>query len=263
MYIGMDLHKNHIQVAAIDKKGQLLYNSKIDNNKESLEKFFGNTDRGAKVVMVSSSVWCDTYHSMESIGFNTILSNPIKTKAIASARIKTDRIDAKVLAELLRADLIPACYIPPKEIMQLRQLVRHREFLVRQRTKAGVCHSDVHFKSGEWQEYLPAKLPVTIGHEMAGTIDRLGPNTRDVQKGDAVAVFGGWACGFCRHCKSGNEQLCDRPTFPGLSQYDGGYAEYVLVPSYKFLVNAGNLDPKRDSSSYRCRPYPIPGCKKS
>lgn len=109
---------------------------------------------------------------------------------------------------------------------------------------AGVCHSDVHFKDGEWQEYLPAELPLTIGHEIAGTVEQTGPLVNDIQKGDVVAVFGGWGCSFCKYCKSGDEQLCIRPTFPGLSRYGGGFAEYVLVPSYKFLINAGNLDPK-------------------
>lgn len=109
---------------------------------------------------------------------------------------------------------------------------------------AGVCHSDVHFASGEWKEYLPAKLPITIGDETAGTVADLGPSAKEFEKGDTVAVFGGWGCGFCKYCKSGNEQLCTRPTFPGLSQYNGGYAEYILVPSYKFLINADGLDPK-------------------
>jgi transposase len=134
MYIGMDLHKNYIQVAAVDKDGQLLYNSKIDNNHDQISDFFKDIRAdNTRVVMESSSVWYDTYRYL-SEKFDVVLSNPTKTKAIASAKIKTDKIDARTLADLLRADLIPACYIPSMEIMQLRQIVRHREFLVRQRT---------------------------------------------------------------------------------------------------------------------------------
>lgn len=59
---------------------------------------------------------------------------------------------------------------------------------------AGVCHSDVHFANGEWQKQLPTKLPITIGHETAGILEQAGPLARDVQKGDVVAVFGGWGC---------------------------------------------------------------------
>jgi transposase len=91
MYIGMDLHKNYLPVAVIDKDGNLLCNSKINNDKESIDGFLDCMDRNAKVVMESSSVWYDTYCRMEEKGFDAILSNPVKTKATASAKIKTDK----------------------------------------------------------------------------------------------------------------------------------------------------------------------------
>lgn len=134
MYIGMDLHKSYIQIAAIDTDGGLLYNHKIDNDTDSISKFLDGINTDAKIVIESSSVWYDVFCQLEARGFDVVLSNPLKTKAIASAKIKTDKIDARVLAELLRAGLVPACYIPPRETMQLRQLVRHREFLVKDRT---------------------------------------------------------------------------------------------------------------------------------
>ena len=51
-------------------------------------------------------------------------------------------------------------------------------------------------------------------------------------------------CGICNACKGGDEQLCSIPRWPGLSQNDGGYAEYIHVPSYRFLVKVDGLDPK-------------------
>jgi len=62
------------------------------------------------------------------------LANPLKTKAIASARIKSDKVDARILAHLLRTDLIPECYVPPKEMREIRSLVRHRLSIVKLRT---------------------------------------------------------------------------------------------------------------------------------
>lgn len=62
-------------------------------------------------------------------GFDIILSNPIKTKAIASAKIKTDKIDAKILADLLKGGYVAQCYIPDRRTMDLRELVRHRDSL--------------------------------------------------------------------------------------------------------------------------------------
>ena len=109
---------------------------------------------------------------------------------------------------------------------------------------AGVCHSDIHFMKGEWKDVLPVKLPLTVGHETAGYVEEMGESVQGFSKGDAVVVFGGWGCGICQACKGGDEQLCSMPRWPGLSQNDGGYAEYIHVPSYRFLVKADGLDPK-------------------
>ena len=57
-----------------------------------------------------------------------------------------------------------------------------------------------------------------------------------MNEGDLVAVFGGWGCGICKFCKSIDEQVCNFPRWPGLSAYDGGYSEYIMVPSYRFLI---------------------------
>jgi transposase len=86
--------------------------------------------------MESSSVWYNIYHHLsEERKLDVVLSNPIKTKAIASAKIKTDKLDAIKLADLLRGGYIAECYVPNRRIMDLRELVRHRAALVRMRTK--------------------------------------------------------------------------------------------------------------------------------
>ena len=109
---------------------------------------------------------------------------------------------------------------------------------------AGVCHSDIHFMKGEWEKTLDVKLPLTVGHETAGYVEDMGESVQGFSKGDPVAIFGGWGCGICQSCKGGDEQLCFSPRWPGLSRFDGGYAEYIHVPSYRFLVKADGLDPK-------------------
>jgi alcohol dehydrogenase, propanol-preferring len=105
---------------------------------------------------------------------------------------------------------------------------------------AGLCHSDLHLIDGEWKEVLPLKLPMTPGHEVAGWIEDMGESVPDsalMNKGDLVAIFGGWGCGICKYCKNGDEQLCNFPRWPGLSAYDGGYSEYIMIPSYRFLIS--------------------------
>jgi len=105
---------------------------------------------------------------------------------------------------------------------------------------AGLCHSDLHLINGDWKEIIPIKLPIAPGHEVAGWVEELGNSVPKgiFDIGDLVAVFGGWGCGICFYCKNGDEQLCINPTWPGLSSsHDGGYSEYILVPSYRFLIN--------------------------
>jgi transposase len=138
MFVGMDLHKNYLQIALMDKKGKVLRNSRIDNNLKHITRFFESINSSEKplVVMESSSVWYNIYHHLsEERKLDVVLSNPIKTRAIASAKIKTDKLDAVKLADLLRGGYIAECYVPDRRIMDLRELVRHRAALVRMRTK--------------------------------------------------------------------------------------------------------------------------------
>lgn len=102
----------------------------------------------------------------------------------------------------------------------------------------GLCHSDLHLINGDWRDSIPLNLPVTPGHEIAGWVEEIGNAVpKDfIQKGDMVAVFGGWGCGVCIYCKQGDEQSCPIAKWPGISK-DGGFSEYLLVDSYRFLIN--------------------------
>lgn len=137
MFVGMDVHKNYLQVAVLTEKGEVLSNSRIDNNPIRVNKFFDSLHPGSntKVVMESSGMWYNIYESLTKRQLDVRLSNPAKTRAIASAKIKTDKLDAIKLADLLRGGYIAECYVPNRRIMDLRELVRHRAALVRMRTK--------------------------------------------------------------------------------------------------------------------------------
>lgn len=106
---------------------------------------------------------------------------------------------------------------------------------------AGLCHSDLHVVDSAGR--LPFSLPFTLGHEVAGTVAGVGAGVSPDWLDEPVAVHGVWSCGQCRRCAVGRESSCLRLTGPvggGLGR-DGGLAEFMLVPSERFLVKARGL----------------------
>jgi alcohol dehydrogenase, propanol-preferring len=112
---------------------------------------------------------------------------------------------------------------------------------------SGVCHSDIHLWEGGYQgpegTFLKTtdrgvKYPLTPGHEIAGVIDSLGEQAEGFSKNEKVLVYPWIGEGLCPACRVGEENLCDKPRSLGIYT-DGGYSEYVLVPSYKYLVKIG------------------------
>jgi alcohol dehydrogenase, propanol-preferring len=100
------------------------------------------------------------------------------------------------------------------------------DILVRVRC-CGVCHTDLHAVEGELPE---TKFPLIPGHEVVGTVERAGERAGRFKPGDRVgAAWLRWACGECRFCRSGRENLCETARFNGYHA-DGGYAEYMAVP---------------------------------
>jgi propanol-preferring alcohol dehydrogenase len=105
---------------------------------------------------------------------------------------------------------------------------------------AGVCHSDLHVLDGMFDGFV--RFPVTMGHEIAGRVAALGRDARGVEIGEPVVVMVGWGCGHCEWCVSGHEQLCLTGDEAGAT-VDGGFAEYVLVPHRRHVVQLGALEP--------------------
>jgi propanol-preferring alcohol dehydrogenase len=108
---------------------------------------------------------------------------------------------------------------------------------------AGVCHSDLHVM----EEDFGFKPPFTLGHENAGWVAELGTGATGFKEGEAVAVYGPWGCGRCHACQLSKENYCENWAelggFGGGLGFDGGMAEYMLVPAARLLVSLGNLSP--------------------
>ena len=115
-------------------EGEIEKQIEISTDQDEVRKFFEKY-REAKVAVESTMNWIPFYENLESLGCKVVLSNPLQTKAIASARIKNDKVDSKVLADLLRTNLLPTSYIQPREIRDLKELVRQRAHFVGLRTK--------------------------------------------------------------------------------------------------------------------------------
>jgi NAD+-dependent secondary alcohol dehydrogenase Adh1 len=92
---------------------------------------------------------------------------------------------------------------------------------------AGVCRTDLHILEGQWAEVQSPDLPYVIGHENAGWVHEVGAGVTNVAVGDTVILHPQPSCGLCRACRAGKDMQCRNAFFPGLSNNDGGMAEYL------------------------------------
>jgi len=132
--MGIDHHKRYSQVAVMDEKGEICVNSRFKNEKKSFESLQQHFNVPFKATLEAGNNWGKMYDLLEEIGIDTEVAHPLKVRAIADAKIKTDSIDAPTLAHLLRANLIPKIHVPTKEVREQKNLLRYRLWLVRIRT---------------------------------------------------------------------------------------------------------------------------------
>ena len=134
-YVGVDIGKKKCRAAIMNSEGKIVKELDFFNNSDGIASLTLLLSMDDKVVMESTGpYWLDLYNQLDELHIPVVLANPLKTKAIASARIKSDKVDARILAHLLRTDLIPECYVPPKEMREIRSSVRHRLSIVKLRT---------------------------------------------------------------------------------------------------------------------------------
>jgi transposase len=134
VYVGIDVHRKRSQVAVIDQDGAVLANRNVPNGVQPILGVIGGLPAGTPAAFEAAFGWGWLVELLEGYGFDPHLVHPLQCKAIASARLKNDKVDAAILAQLLRADLLPEAWIAPPAVRQLRALLRHRAQLVRLRT---------------------------------------------------------------------------------------------------------------------------------
>jgi transposase len=134
-YLGLDLHKNNTYAVLIDQSGDVIDQRQFSNQETSkyLEEV---VPRETYAVLEATRNWPFMYDLLNDHVDRVELAHPKDLKAISSAAVKTDQIDARVLAQLARLNYLPTAYAAPPETRDLRLYVRHREILVQKRTQS-------------------------------------------------------------------------------------------------------------------------------
>jgi transposase len=131
IYVGMDIHKNYSSVAVIDEEGDLVDRRRVNHRyREELTGYFNQFPSRTQVVMEATCGWSWLSELLQDLGLEVKLANPSKVRIIAESQIKTDKVDALALAQLLRTNFLPESYLAPKEQREARDLLRYRISLV-------------------------------------------------------------------------------------------------------------------------------------
>ena len=134
LYTGLDFHRSFTYATTMDEKGVILAQKKLPSNGEIVDFLKGFED-SMEVAIESTPSWYWLYDSLEYEGFDVKLSHPLRTKAIAYAKVKTDKVDSATLAHLLRSNLLPLSYVPERQVRLSRELLRYRASLVNIQTR--------------------------------------------------------------------------------------------------------------------------------
>lgn len=121
-------------------------------------------------------------------------------------------------------------FIGAKQPLEMQDIpipeIGGRDILIKVKA-AGICHSDAHYRAG----ISPVRpVPLTLGHEIAGIVEKIGAQVTNVKVGERVCLHYNITCGDCYHCSTGNDQFCEKVLMLG-HYTNGGYAEYIAVPS--------------------------------
>lgn len=134
-YVGLDVHKRVVEACLVDPAGQVVHRQRFALNRRTLELFAAKILRPGDQVALEATTNCwAVADALRPHVARVVVSNPMATKAIAQAKVKTDKVDAYVLAQLLRCDFLPEVWAPDEATRRLRELTGRRSALVGQRT---------------------------------------------------------------------------------------------------------------------------------
>src|SRR5690349_21662921 len=165
-------------------------------------------------------------------------------------QLRPDNLPPSRMEESMKSYDVAECGAPLKLFERPTPQPMGSEVLLRV-LAAGICHSDIHIWEGHYDlgggkklmlTERGMKLTLTMGHETVGEVVALGPEAEGVKIGDKRLVFPWLGCGQCAVCRRGEEQLCLKPQFLGVFR-NGGYADHIVVPHARYLLDIGGLPP--------------------
>lgn len=135
---GIDIHKETFVGCIMDMKGTVVREHEFPANKAALERFISGIPNSQMTIAIEAcGIWRGAYKLLSELGYEVRLASPKKTHDIACNK-KTDKVDARTLADLLRTNYLPEVYIPDEDTLELRDLARHKSNLTRLRVKVQV-----------------------------------------------------------------------------------------------------------------------------
>lgn len=128
IFVGLDVHRKSVYATALDAEGSCVSQERFGASDAELIRYLDQLSGDKHVVLEACTLWEHFYDAVQATGASVVLSNPYRTRLIAEASLKTDKLDSEALATLLRLNSIPQSYAPPPEVRALRNLVRERVF---------------------------------------------------------------------------------------------------------------------------------------
>ena len=251
VYVGIDVHRKRSQVALVGEDGAVELNKNVVNGSEPMLRLIGDLPAGTPVAFEAAFGWGWLVELLEDYGFDPHLVHPLRCKAIASARLKNDKVDAAILAQLLRADLLPEAWIAPAEVRQLRALVRHRISLVRLGTQ---LRNRIHAVAADHGYDRSASYWTGPGRGWLAELD-LPATSREIIT-DCLAVIDGLAPlidrldGELHACAKADPRVKVLRTLPGVGEFTAlvmvaEIGDISRFPSARKAGQLGRADPDR------------------
>lgn len=133
-FVGLDVHKKYCQATVKDEDGKVLLRDRFPNEEDEYSAFLDELDGEVRIAMEATYAWQFVYEQLEEKVEEVKLAHPKETEVVSKAKIKTDVRDSEALADLLRANLVPEAWVPPKEVRKQQEKLRRRAYLVWKRT---------------------------------------------------------------------------------------------------------------------------------